>query len=100
LARENETGKKLHYHIFSQGKSADFVCYTKNDGDLEKEDRSDVTLHLNDSNEDTFIGMAAADVLVTSKSSFSYVAALFSDGDILHTEFWHKPCSWWTTLVP
>ncbi len=100
LARENETGKKLHYHIFSQGKSADFVCYTKNEGDLEKEDRSDVTLHLNDSNEDTFIGMAAADVLVTSKSSFSYVAALFSDGDILHTEFWHKPCSWWTTLVP
>lgn len=36
-----------------------------------------------------------ADVLIMSKSSFSYVAALISDGLKLYEPFWHSPLTGW-----
>jgi hypothetical protein len=36
-----------------------------------------------------------ADILIMSKSSFSYVAALVSDGIKLYEPFWHSPLSAW-----
>ena len=53
---------------------------------------------INENNEDTYLGMTMADILVTSSSSYSYSAAFFCKGDIYYTEFWHKPCSWWNKL--
>jgi hypothetical protein len=84
---------KIQYHIYSQGdedKFADFIGH-----DIIGRD---VVLHLNDSNEDTYLGMTLADILITSASSYSYSAAFFCDGDIYYTKFWHKPCSWWKLL--
>lgn len=80
-------------HIYSQGATerfTDFVSHPLL--------RENVILHLNDSNEETYMGMAGADILMTSASSFSYSAAFVSDADIYYTEFWHKPCSWWNIL--
>ena len=84
---------RIQYHIYSQGTEIKFVELCKHEVIGE-----DVILHLNDTNEDTFIGMTLADILVTSASSYSYTAAFFCDGDIYYTDFWHKPCSWWNKL--
>ena len=84
---------RIQYHVYSQGTEDKFadVC---NDAVIGE----DVTLHLNDTTQDTFIGMTLADILITSASSYSYTAAFFCDGDIYYTDFWHKPCSWWNIL--
>jgi hypothetical protein len=90
---KRDSNTRIQYHIYSQGteaKLADF-CNHEVFG-------KDVMLHLTDPNEDTFIGMTLADILVTSASSYSYTAAFFCDGDIYYTDFWHKPCSWWNKL--
>jgi len=80
-------GKKnnLIFHIYSQGNIENFK-------DLEQ---NDVIFHLNENIENTFIGMVASEILVTSPSSFSYVAALISEGEIYYKNFWHKPRSKW-----
>ena len=78
-------------HIYSQGKPESYEIYNPTGSE-------DIKLHLNESVEDTFLGMAGADALITSGSSFSYIAAFMSDGDIYYTKFWHPPCSWWTIL--
>ena len=41
-----------------------------------------------------------ADILIMSKSSFSYVAALISDGIKLYEPFWHAPLPDWIQLKP
>jgi hypothetical protein len=91
LKENNNT--RIQFHIYSQGADVKFADVMTHDiiG-------KDVVLHLNDSNEDTYLGMTLADILVTSASSYSYSAAFFCDGDIYYTEFWHKPCSWWNKL--
>jgi hypothetical protein len=85
---------RIQIHIYSQGTDDKFA-------DLLTHDiiGRDIVLHLNDSNEDTYLGLTLADILVTSASSYSYSAAFFCDGDIYYTEFWHKPCSWWNKLA-
>ena len=55
----------------------------------------DVYFYLNDSICDSFIGMVSADILVTSASSLSYIAALISDGEIHYKKFWHNPIKNW-----
>ena len=83
----------IQYHIYSQGTEDKFadICNHPVIG-------RDVMMHLNDTNEDTFLGMTMADILVTSASSYSYTAAFLCGGDIYYTDFWHTPCSWWNKL--
>ena len=51
---------------------------------------------LDGSMEDTFRAMALADVLVTSRSSFSYSAGLLNrDGQVYYIPFWHSPLPDW-----
>jgi hypothetical protein len=76
------------FHLYSQGKLEDFKIF----------EASDVMLHLNELMEDTFLGMVFADILVTSTSSFSYTAALLSDGVIYYTPFWHAPLPHWISV--
>jgi len=85
--------RKLHpgarFHIFSDGDPELFECFKA----------EDTTLHINTSLMDTYTRMVYADILVTCKSSFSYVAALLRDeGEVYYTPFWHKPSSKWITL--
>ena len=45
---------------------------------------------------ETLSRMATADVLIMSRSSFSYLAAIFNrKGTILYHPFWHAPLSHW-----
>ena len=91
---KQDSNNRIQFHIYSQGNEERFADFCTHDiiG-------KDIILHINDSNEDSYIGMTMADILVTSASSYSYSAAFFCDGDIYYTEFWHKPCSWWTKLA-
>lgn len=77
--------KPLKFHIYSQGIPTSFREYVADD----------VVLHLNESIQDTFTGFVFADILVTSQSSFSYVAALLSYGTVYYQKFWHPPLNHW-----
>jgi len=81
----NEHNKELLFHIYSQGETNNFAI-------LQKED---VIFHLDEDICKTFTELVAADILLTSPSSLSYVAALISDGEIYYKQFWHKPRSNW-----
>ncbi len=76
------------FHLHSQGKGEDF----------KKFDVPDVILHLNESVEDSFIPMVLADVLVTSRSSYSYTAGILSEGTVYYIPFWCPPLSGWISV--
>ena len=80
-----EHDKELQFHIYSQGEMNNFAILQKDD----------VIFHLDEDICKTFIELVGADILVTSPSSLSYVAALISDGEIYFKQFWHKPKSDW-----
>jgi len=77
--------KSILFHIYSQGDKNKFKTY----------ESDDTSIHLNEDIENTFTGMVAADILVTSASSFSYVAAFISAGEIWYKNFWHPPHKDW-----
>lgn len=58
------------------------------------------SLHLNAPLNDTWYDMMTADILITSRSSFSLVPALLNlDAlEIIYTPFWHQPLPHWTTV--
>jgi hypothetical protein len=58
------------FHIYSQGSIENFGCYC----------HKDCVLHLDLDLCDSFLGLVSADILVTSKSAFSYSAAMLTDG--------------------
>jgi hypothetical protein len=77
----------LQFHIYSQGNLANFDKYKERD----------VVLHIDEAVNTSFICMVGADILVTSPSSLSYIAALISDGEIYYKRFWHNPRKNWIT---
>lgn len=84
--RTKYNNNNLLFHIYSQGDDSNFEIYKG----------SDVQLHLNEDICSTFIDLVGADILVTSASSLSYIAAIISDGEIYYKSFWHKPRKEWT----
>ena len=86
--RKTHADKKLKFHIYSQGDESLFKEFVADD----------TILHLNEKVLDTFSDLVFADVLVTTRSSFSYLAALLSNNDIYYLEFWHTPLSHWNKL--
>ena len=100
-ANHSSDKKPLRFHIYSQcgdDKSRN-ECKEKytagmDDGEGEGEG-ANVVFHLNDDVLLTFHGMVFADALVCSRSSYSYCAALLSNGVIYYKPFWHKPADFW-----
>ena len=86
--RDKYKYKDLLFHIYSQGTPDMFDIY-KND---------DVILHINEELTSTFIGLVLSDILVTSSSSFSYIAAILSDAEVYYLPFWHKPKANWISI--
>lgn len=84
---DSSDGKHLRFHIYSQGGTGAYDEYMNNN--------DDTVLHLNEDVLLTFHGLVFADTLVTSASSFSYTAALLSNGAIYYKDFWHKPADSW-----
>jgi len=76
-----QTGKPIAVYIFSQGERNDFP---------EFERFKNVHFCLNMNARDSFLLMVKADLLITSKSSFSYKPALLSNGiKLCPGNFWH-----------
>ncbi len=74
--------------LYSQGKAADFVEFRQ----FGTEPFLDADPLW------TMQQLIEADILIMSKSSFSYVAALIADGIKLYEPFWHAPLSHWIRL--
>lgn len=83
--RKKYNNQLLQFHIYSQGEIENFK-------DLEN---IDVEFHLNEEITKTFTGLVAADILILSPSSFSYIAGLLSDGIVYYKPFWHNPKKEW-----
>lgn len=83
--RQKHLGKDVAFHIYSQGDPSNFKI-------LEGED---VVFHLDEHITTTFVGLVAADELIISPSSFSYTAALLSEGIVYYKPFWVIPKSGW-----
>lgn len=74
-------GERLDIYLFSQGDPAAYKCF---------EEYGHVIYCFDMSDQDSFLHMVRADILVISKSSFSYKPALLSDGiKICPPDFWH-----------
>lgn len=87
-------GKPLMFHIYSQTRGAGYnerFMKLYNPGD---DDR--IKFYLNGNLLHTFHGMVFADILVCSRSSFSYCAALLTNGVVYYKPFWHKPADFWS----
>ncbi len=75
------TDKPIYVYLFSQGVPEDFSEFNKIDN---------LKLCLEMNAFDSFLHMVNADLLITSKSSFSYKPALLSEGiKICPDSFWH-----------
>lgn len=73
--------KKYHIYLFSQGKEADFPEFAS---------IPNVSFCFDMSAKNSFLHLIHADILLTSKSSFSYKPALLSYGiKICPGDFWH-----------
>lgn len=56
-------------------------------------------MHLDTSLSDVWTGLMTADVLIISKSSFSFVPGILNrHGTVVYTPFWHKPMSHWDVV--
>lgn len=71
-------------HLISQGKIEDFLDITNVD-----------CYHLGCDPIEDFDKMKNADILFTSKSSFSYLAAIFCSGVVIYEQFWLSPLRHW-----
>jgi hypothetical protein len=78
-------GAMIRVRVFSQGSEQDFTVFR----DL----GCDLCLDL--SALETFRELVAADVLIMSKSSFSYVAAILNDGVQIYDRYARSPMSHW-----
>ena len=81
-------GKTPSIHLYSEGSAAQF-------GQLRD---LNVQLHLNDCTFTTMKNLIDADVLLMAKSSFSYVAGLYSRGVVLYPPHWNPPLQDWLRL--
>lgn len=82
IISRTETSKPIHIWLFSQGEPDDY-----------KEFKRFKNIHwcLDMNPQDSFSHMVYADLLITSKSSFSYKPALISNGiKVCPKDFWHS----------
>ena len=85
---QNSHIKPLLFHIYSQGPMEKFSCYLA----------EDTVLHIDEDLAPSFLAMVASDILVTSFSSLSYIAAFLNDGVVYYHPFWHPPRQKWIIL--
>ncbi|SOD98321.1 hypothetical protein [Spirosoma fluviale] len=76
------TDKEVKIYLFSQGNLNDFKSFIG---------YKNLTFCLDMSGQDSFLHMVYADLLITSKSSFSYKPALLNNGiKVCPRDFWHS----------
>ena len=85
IIRNEYKDYNIQFHIYSQGEVSLFEKYIA----------EDTVFHLNEDLITTFIAMVASDILATSFSSYSYIAAYLNDGIVYYHPFWHPPLKHW-----
>jgi len=75
-------------HLYSQGDVEDFH-ELKGMG---------VNYHLDECVLTTFNNLVSSDVIIMSKSTYSYSAALLSKAIVIYEPFWHKPLEDWIVI--
>lgn len=88
MKRIRKEHPRVIFHIFSEGKEEEFTKFRS----------LGTVLHLNEDIKTTFHALVSADILVTSKSAFSYTAALLSDGIIYYTNCWLPKLYYWNEI--
>jgi len=78
------------FSIHSEGDYTDFE-------DIPLQEERAIELYLNQPMLEAWLSLAAADILVTAHSSFSYSAALYNEGLTVYSKFWHSPLPSWMT---
>lgn len=73
-------------HLYSQGVEEDFAEFSSDF----------IEFHLDECPFITFHHLVSADILIMAKSSFSYSAALLSEGAKVYMPFWHRPMKSWS----
>lgn len=86
--------REVHFHIYSEGE-----LDSAEDNFREFAITRQVYFHLNEDACSTFHHLVSADVLIMSKSSFSFVAGLYSSGLVLYLPFWHPCLPRWVPLA-
>lgn len=86
--KHSSSSNPLLFHIYSQGSLDMFSSYLA----------EDTIFHIDEDLASSFIAMVASDILVTSFSSLSYIAAFLNDGIIYYHPFWHPPRQKWIVL--
>jgi len=81
-----------HFHIFTE-------ITKENENEFDILNGEDVTILPNLDILETIEHLIMADVLVTSKSSFSYLAALYNKNMVIYFDFWHSPMPHWNRIV-
>jgi hypothetical protein len=76
-------------YLYSEGKEKEFVEFKE----------LNPVFCLNENEFTTFDNLVNADILVTAKSSFSYVAGLLNKGIVFYEPFWHKPLPSWINIT-
>lgn len=85
-----ELRHNLDIALFSEGNASHFRSITST--------HQDVQLNLNTDIPQTLHSLISADILVLSKSSFSYLAGLYNPGVVIYSDFWHAPLSNWVKV--
>jgi hypothetical protein len=82
---------KASIHVFSSGKNSEGWSTLQSVNDT----CGSVSFHLDKYEFDAWAHFVAADALVTSRSTFSYVPALFAKGKVYAPQWGHAPLSHW-----
>lgn len=84
--REQYPKDRVMFHIYSQKNArSNFDAFNA----------PDIVLHIDEDVGDSFVQMVAADLLITSASSLSYVAGWLSEGTVFSCPFWHTALPNW-----
>ena len=81
-------GFECEIDIYSNGDASEFKAFSERG----------MRLHLDKGALETFAEMKKADVLMTAKSTFSYDAALYSDGMVFYDHFVRPPAPGWVGI--
>ena len=81
-----EQGLPFELELHSQGEEADFQLLLDNHA---------MTLCLDLDPLETMKRLIQSDILITAKSSFSQIAAMMSEGEVIHQTFWHRALPHW-----
>jgi hypothetical protein len=79
--RQNNTSKKNIFHIFSESNDVNNI-FNNFLGS------NDIILHINEPVKETYIYMVMCDILVISKSAFSFTASLLTDNLVFNREIY------------